>query len=168
MFGPTQSAVFEGNVHGVVVHARKNTPPQPSPKEREWALNTLFSCTKFRSPTVSPPLEGIKGRLSCQLYQRSADVFLGVPFNIASYALFTMMIAQVCDLEPGEFIHSFGDVHLYKNHFEQAELQLTRTPFALPQMKINPSVKNIFDFTFEDFELLNYESHPGIKAPVAV
>jgi len=108
------------------------------------------------------------GKLSCQLYQRSADVFLGVPFNIASYALLTLMIAQVCELEPGEFIHSFGDVHLYNNHFDQAELQLTRTPFALPQMKINAEVKNIFDFTFEDFELLNYQSHPGIKAPVAV
>ena len=106
--------------------------------------------------------------LSCQLYQRSADVFLGVPFNIASYALLTMMIAQVCDLEPGEFIHSFGDVHLYNNHFEQAELQLTRVPFLLSQMKINKEVKNIFDFKFEDFELLNYQSHPGIKAPVAV
>ncbi|MBS1496725.1 MAG: thymidylate synthase [Bacteroidetes bacterium] len=108
------------------------------------------------------------GRLSCQLYQRSADVFLGVPFNIASYALFTMMIAQVCGLEPGEFIHSFGDVHLYKNHFEQAKLQLTRTPFQLPQMKINAAVKNIFDFKWEDFELQNYQSHPAIKAPVAV
>ncbi len=106
--------------------------------------------------------------LSCQLYQRSADVFLGVPFNIASYALLTMMIAQVCDLDPGEFIHSFGDVHLYNNHFEQAELQLTRVPFSLSQMKINNEVKNIFDFKFEDFELLNYQSHPGIKAPVAV
>ena len=122
----------------------------------------------FQFYVVSPPPEGGRGRLSCQLYQRSADVFLGVPFNIASYALLTMMIAQVCDLEPGEFIHSFGDVHLYNNHFEQAELQLTRTPFALPQMKINKEVKNIFDFTFEDFELLNYQSHPGIKAPVAV
>lgn len=108
------------------------------------------------------------GKLSCQLYQRSADVFLGVPFNIASYALLTMMIAQVCGLQPGEFVHSFGDVHLYSNHFEQANLQLTRTPFALPQMKINPSVKDIFSFKFEDFELLNYQSHPAIKAPVAV
>ena len=108
------------------------------------------------------------GKLSCQLYQRSADVFLGVPFNIASYALLTMMIAQVCDLEPGEFIHSFGDVHLYNNHFEQTELQLTRIPFSLPQMNINKEVKNIFDFKFEDFELLNYQSHPGIKASVAI
>ncbi len=109
-----------------------------------------------------------KRKLSCQLYQRSADVFLGVPFNIASYALLTMMIAQVCVLEPGEFIHSFGDVHLYNNHFEQAELQLKRMPFELPQMKINPSVKNIFDFKFEDFQLFNYQSHPAIKATVAV
>lgn len=107
-------------------------------------------------------------RLSCQLYQRSADVFLGVPFNIASYALLTMMIAQVCDLQPGDFVHSFGDVHLYNNHFEQARLQLTRKPYPLPQLKINPEVKDIFSFRFEDFELLNYQCHPGIKAPVAV
>lgn len=119
-------------------------------------------------PTPLQKESGVKGSLSCQLYQRSADVFLGVPFNIASYALLTMMIAQVCDMEPGEFVHSFGDVHLYNNHFEQANLQLTRTPFALPQMKINPAVKDIFDFKYEDFELLNYESHPAIKAPVAV
>ncbi len=108
------------------------------------------------------------GKLSCQLYQRSADVFLGVPFNIASYALLTMMIAQVCGLEPGDFVHSFGDVHLYNNHFEQAQLQLTRTPFPLPTMKINPSVKDIFGFHFDDFTLEGYQSHPGIKAPVAV
>ena len=108
------------------------------------------------------------GKLSCQLYQRSADVFLGVPFNIASYALLTMMIAQVCDLEIGEFIHTFGDVHLYNNHIEQARLQLTRAPFELPVMKLNPEVKNIFDFKFEDFTLENYQAHPHIKAPVAV
>ncbi len=108
------------------------------------------------------------GKLSCQLYQRSADVFLGVPFNIASYALLTMMVAQVCDLQYGDFVHSFGDVHLYNNHMEQANLQLSRQPFPLPTMKINPAVKDIFAFQYEDFTLENYECHPGIKAPVAV
>ncbi len=108
------------------------------------------------------------GRLSCQLYQRSADVFLGVPFNIASYALLTMMIAQVCGLQPGEFVHTFGDVHLYNNHIEQAQLQLTRQPYPLPVMKLNPAVKDIFSFGYEDFTLENYQSHPHIKAPVAV
>ena len=132
----------------------------------------LMPCHCLFQFYTSPPAPLQKGegkrKLSCQLYQRSADVFLGVPFNIASYVLLTLMIAQVCDLEPGEFVHSFGDVHLYNNHFDQAELQLTRTPFALPQMKINPGIKNIFDFKFEDFELINYQSHPAIKAPVAV
>lgn len=108
------------------------------------------------------------GKLSCQLYQRSADVFLGVPFNIASYALLTMMIAQVCDLQYGDFVHSFGDAHLYNNHIEQAKLQLSRTPYDLPTMRINTAVKDIFSFKFEDFTLENYQCHPHIKAPVAV
>lgn len=109
-----------------------------------------------------------EGKLSCQLYQRSADVFLGVPFNIASYALLTMMIAQVCNLEVGEFIHTFGDVHIYNNHFEQLELQLSREPKSLPKMILNPKIKNIFDFDFEDFNLQNYNPHPHIKGEVAV
>ena len=108
------------------------------------------------------------GRLSCQLYQRSADIFLGVPFNIASYALLTLMVAQVCGLQAGEFIHTFGDAHLYRNHFEQAQLQLTRTPKRLPEMKLNPQVTDLFAFKFEDFELVGYEPDPHIKAPVAV
>lgn len=108
------------------------------------------------------------GKLSCQLYQRSADIFLGVPFNIASYALLTMMVAQVCNLQPGDFIHTFGDVHIYSNHMEQVELQLSRTPKPLPQMKINPEKKDILDFEFEDFTLENYDPHPHIKGKVAV
>ncbi len=108
------------------------------------------------------------GKLSCQLYQRSADIFLGVPFNIASYALLTMMVAQVCDLEPGDFVHTFGDAHIYTNHLEQVNLQLTREPRSLPKMKINPEVKSIFDFKFEDFELVEYDPHPHIKGAVSV
>lgn len=128
----------------------------------------LMPCHNMFQFYVAEPAPGDKPRLSCQLYQRSADVFLGVPFNIASYALLTMMIAQVCDLEPGDFVHTFGDVHLYNNHIEQARLQLTRIPYALPEIRINPDVKNIFDFTYEDFKLEHYEFHPAIKAPVAV
>jgi len=109
-----------------------------------------------------------EGKLSCQLYQRSADIFLGVPFNIASYALLTLMVAQVTGLQPGEFIHTFGDAHLYLNHLEQVELQLSRTPYPLPTMKLNPAIDSLFDFTYDDFELIDYQSHPHIKAVVAV
>ena len=108
------------------------------------------------------------GKLSCQLYQRSADTFLGVPFNIASYALLTLMIAQVCNLKPGEFVHTFGDVHIYNNHLEQVKLQLSRPFFPLPQMKLNPEIKDLFDFKFEDFELIDYQFHPAIKGEVSV
>ena len=108
------------------------------------------------------------GKLSCQLYQRSADIFLGVPFNIASYALLTLMLAQVCGLEPGDFVHTFGDAHIYSNHFEQVEKQLSRDFRPLPTMKVNPAIKDLFEFKYEDFELLNYDPHPGIKAPIAV
>jgi thymidylate synthase len=127
----------------------------------------LMPCHALFQFYVAPGVDG-RSRLSCQLYQRSADVFLGVPFNIASYALLTLMIAQVCGLEPGDFVHTFGDVHLYNNHMEQARLQLTRKPYPLPVMKLNPAVNDIFGFQFEDFVLENYQFHPAIKAVVAV
>lgn len=132
---------------------------------------TLPPCHAFFQFYVSSPdpsQGGGKARLSCQLYQRSADIFLGVPFNIASYALLTMMIAQACDLEAGDFVHTFGDAHIYSNHMEQLELQLSREPRALPKMILNPEVKNIFDFNFEDFTLVDYNPHPHIKGAVAV
>ena len=130
----------------------------------------LPPCHAFFQFYVSPPTPegGVKSKLSCQLYQRSADIFLGVPFNIASYALLTMMIAQVCDLEAGDFIHTFGDAHIYNNHFEQLELQLSRDIKPLPKMILNPNIKNIFNFTFDDFTLDGYEPHPGIKGEVAI
>jgi len=152
----------------------------------EWVINEIRQNPSSRRLIVSawnvseldkmalPPCHILfqfyvaNGKLSCQLYQRSADVFLGVPFNIASYALLTMMMAQVTNLEPGEFVHTFGDVHLYRNHMEQAKIQLSREPYPLPTMKINPQVKEISDFQYEDFELINYKAHPHIKAEVAV
>lgn len=129
----------------------------------------LPPCHAFFQFYVAPPEhEGGKGKLSCQLYQRSADIFLGVPFNIASYALLTLMVAQVCNLEPGDFIHTFGDAHIYNNHIEQLELQLSREPKPLPKMLLNPEVKDIFGFTFDDFTLQDYDPHPHIKGAVAV
>lgn len=160
-----------------LIHQLKTNPDSRRMIISVWNVTDLpemhlMPCHCLFQFYASPPAHLPKGegrrKLSCQLYQRSADVFLGVPFNIASYALLTMMIAQVCDMDLGEFVHSFGDVHLYKNHFEQAELQLTRNPFPLPEMKINSEVKDIFNFKYEDFELINYQSHPAIKAPVAV
>lgn len=155
-----------------VVHQLKTNPDSRRIIVSAWNVADLpkmklMPCHCLFQFYTAPTADG-KRKLSCQLYQRSADVFLGVPFNIASYALLTMMLAQVCDMEYGDFVWTGGDTHLYSNHFEQTELQLSRTPFALPQMKINPAVKDIFDFKFEDFELVNYECHPAIKAPVAV
>ena len=150
-----------------VIHQIKNNPDSRRLIVSAWNVGEIENmalppCHAFFQFYVA------NGKISCQLYQRSADIFLGVPFNIASYALLTLMIAQVSELEPGEFIHTLGDAHLYLNHLEQTEEQLTRKPFPLPQMKLNPAIKSIFDFTFDDFELVGYESHAHIKAPVAV
>ena len=150
-----------------VVHRIKTDPYSRRLIVNAWNVGELDKmalppCHAFFQFYVS------NGKLSCQLYQRSADIFLGVPFNIASYALLTMMMAQVCDLGPGEFVHTLGDAHLYSNHLDQAKLQLTREPYPLPQMKINPEVKDIFEFKYEDFELVGYEAHPHIKGEVAV
>ena len=151
----------------VLIHQIKTTPDSRRLIVSAWNVGdlskmALMPCHNMFQFYVAD------GKLSCQLYQRSADVFLGVPFNIASYALLTMMVAQVCDLQYGDFVHSFGDVHLYNNHEEQAQLQLSRTTYPLPSMKINPAVKDIFSFEFSDFTLEDYQSHPSIKAPVAV
>ncbi len=157
-----------------VIHQLKTNPDSRRIIVNAWNVGelkqmALMPCHALFQFYVTPASSSdAKPKLSCQLYQRSADVFLGVPFNIASYALLTMMIAQVCDMEAGDFVHSFGDVHLYNNHLEQAKLQLSREPFALPTMKINPDVKDIFSFKFEDFSLENYQSHPHIKGIVAV
>ncbi|WP_188051346.1 thymidylate synthase [Flavobacterium sp. GP15] len=158
----------------------KNNPNSRRMLVSAWNPSVLPDTTKSFEENVAnnkaalPPCHAFfqfyvsEGKLSCQLYQRSADIFLGVPFNIASYALLTMMIAQVCDLQPGEFIHTFGDAHIYNNHFEQLELQLSREPKPLPKMILNPEIKNIFDFDFEDFTLEGYDPHPAIKGNVAV
>ena len=150
-----------------VIDQIKNTPDSRRIIVSAWNVS-------FVNQMALPPCHALfqfyvaDGKLSCQLYQRSADIFLGVPFNIASYALLTMMIAQVCDLEPGEFIHTLGDAHLYSNHLEQVELQLSREPYPLPTLKLNPEIKDLFDFTYEDIEILDYQCHPHIKGAVAV
>ena len=157
-----------------LIHNLKNNPDSRRHIISAWNVAdieemTLPPCHSLFQFYVTPTLKGDKnGKLSCQLYQRSADAFLGVPFNIASYAIFTMMIAQVCNLELGDFVHTFGDAHIYSNHIEQVQLQLSREPYPLPQLKINPDITSIFDFKYEDFELINYQSHPHIKGEVAV
>ena len=163
-----------------VIKTLKNNPDSRRMLISAWNPSVLPDNSASFSENVSngkaalPPCHAFfqfyvsDGKLSCQLYQRSADIFLGVPFNIASYALFTMMMAQVCGYEAGEFIHTFGDAHIYSNHYEQLELQLSREARALPKMKINPEINSIFDFTFDDFELLNYNPHPHIKGAVAI
>ena len=150
-----------------IIHQIKNNPDSRRIIVSAWNVADV-------NQMALPPCHSLfqfyvaDGKLSCQLYQRSADIFLGVPFNIASYALLTMMVAQVCDLQLGDFIHTFGDAHLYNNHLEQTRLQLSRDPRPLPTMKINPAVKDIFDFTFEDFTLENYDPHPAISAPISI
>lgn len=159
-----------------VINQVKNNPDSRRMIVSAWNVGeldamALMPCHALFQFYVAPPdiqQHEKRGKLSCQLYQRSADVFLGVPFNIASYALLTMMIAHVCDLDCGDFIHTFGDVHIYNNHIEQVKLQLQRTPYSLPVIKINSKVKDIFNFNFEDFTLENYQHHPHIKAAVAV
>jgi len=156
-----------------VIDAIKNNPYSRRIIVSGWNVADLRQLVKGKK-TAPPPCHTIfqfyvaEGKLSCQLYQRSADIFLGVPFNIASYALLTMMIAQVTDLAPGEFVHTLGDTHIYKNHFEQVREQLSREPRPLPTMKINSAVKDIFGFQYEDFELTGYDPHPAIKAPIAI
>lgn len=145
-----------------------------NPDSRRMMIVAFNPGDVANTPKAPPPCHSFfqfyvaNGKLSCQLYQRSADIFLGVPFNIASYALLTMMVAQVCGLKPGDFVHTFGDAHIYSNHMEQVQEQITRSFFPLPEMHLNPHVKNIFDFKFEDFELVGYEAHPHIKGVVAV
>lgn len=150
-----------------VIHQLKNNPDSRRILISAWNVAELSDMALMPCHSLFQ-FYVANGKLSCQLYQRSADVFLGVPFNIASYALLTMMLAQVCDLQLGEFVHTFGDVHIYKNHLEQVQLQLSRTPYPLPQMILNPERKQIEDFVFEDFELVNYQFHPHIKGEVAV
>jgi thymidylate synthase len=150
-----------------VIHQLKNNPDSRRIIISAWNVGDLADMALMPCHTLFQ-FYVVEGRLSCQLYQRSADVFLGVPFNIASYALFTMMLAQVCNLQLGDFVHTFGDAHIYNNHFEQVNLQLSREFFPLPTMKLNTAIKNIDDFTIEDFTLENYQCHPGIKAPVAI
>ncbi|MEM8846631.1 MAG: thymidylate synthase [Bacteroidota bacterium] len=163
-----------------VIHTLKHNPNSRRMLVSAWNPSVLpdtsisFSDNVAKGKAALPPCHAFfqfyvaDDKLSCQLYQRSADIFLGVPFNIASYALFTLMMAQVCGYQPGEFVHTFGDAHIYNNHMEQVELQLSREPRPLPTMRLNPEVKNIFEFTFDDFELLNYDPHPHIKGVVAV
>lgn len=150
-----------------VVNSIKNNPDSRRHMISAWNVGQIDQM-KLPPCHILVQFYVADGKLSCQLYQRSADIFLGVPFNIASYALLTLMMAQVCNLQPGDFIHTLGDAHIYLNHMDQVNLQLTRQPFPLPQMKINPEVKSIFDFKFEDFELTGYQSHPHIAGKVAV